>query len=55
MPLLQMGTDLKRLEDGLSFLHEVASEQATREGSGNVELLGSIFLPSKRQVLSLFV
>ena len=47
--MLQMGTDLKRLEDGLSFLQEVASKGMPGKGPGNVELLGSIFLPSKRR------
>ena len=49
LPTLQMGTDLRRLEDGLKYLRAVAGKQAAGQGAGDVELLGSIFLPSKRQ------
>lgn len=41
---LQMGTDLKQLQEGLDFLKEVSGNQ---QGS-SISVLGSIFLPTKR-------
>jgi hypothetical protein len=41
---LQMGTDLKQLQEGLDFLKEVSGNQ---QGS-SINMLGSIFLPTKR-------
>ncbi|MCJ1354265.1 MAG: hypothetical protein MMC33_004252 [Icmadophila ericetorum] len=49
MPLLQTGTDLKRLEDGLRLLWEVVGQRVQGDGLGDMELLGSVFLPTKRQ------
>ena len=46
--LLQMGSDLQRLEEGLLFLNKAAGSPGSRSSSRDVQLFGSIFLPTKR-------
>lgn len=46
--MLQMGTDLQRLNDGLKFLRKTASDHRQGKGHSELQLSGSIFLPSKR-------
>ena len=46
---LQTGSALDRLEDGLKFLlNTIQQESKARNIGGKVELLGSVFLPTKR-------
>lgn len=43
-----MGSDLKRLVEGLQFLNKAAGSSGSRSGSRDVQLFGSVFLPTKR-------
>lgn len=45
---MQMGSDVKRLEEGLHFLDKAAGSPGSRSGSRDVQLFGSLFLPTKR-------
>lgn len=45
----QMGTDLQRLQSGLEHLNQLVQQlSAGQPGFRHPELLGSVFLPSKR-------
>ena len=43
--LLQTGSDLQRLESGLAFLQKAAEKHGSCQ---RIQLLGSVFLPTKR-------
>ena len=45
--LLQTGSDLQRLESGLEFLKRMAEKHGSCQ---RIQLLGSVFLPTKRCV-----
>jgi hypothetical protein len=43
-----MGSDVQQLEEGLHFLHRAAGSPGSKAVGRDMQLFGSIFLPTKR-------